>query len=342
MPVQLQTSTAQPGSNSRRRGVVTLEMMFAVPFLVIFVLAVVEFAIIYQVDKQVAYSSRFGAKLASEITRSRFATRNLGNINLSTTPDNLKDRIDDYLETAGLTESCEVRLEHNACVRNPLQVDTDAPCNCGASGTPLPPGEPPAAPNTTLDQAWVKVTVCVPLTGNVPNCLSTFGFDVTGCTFEHSTVFRIETENSAPVPRFRATLAGGTLPGDFAFTGRTLPTDCPPEVPAVVIRGTSPAGGGITVNFDAEAAGFETFDLEDPNSQLTFAWSTTGGVVPSGGSGTTFTGTFTIPPDPDNNPMTTQPDNVRNYTVTLSVTDGCDVTRSCTLPFEIRTADSDP
>ena len=321
--------------------------MFAIPFLVIFVLAVVEFAIMYQVDKQVAYSSRFGAKLASEITRNRFQARNLGNINLSTTPDNLKDRIDDFLATAGLTESCEIRLEHNACVPNPLQVDTDAPCNCGPSSTPLPPGEPPGFPNTSLDQAWVKVTVCVPLTDNVPNCLSTFGFDVTDCTFEHSTVFRIETENSAPVPRFRATLAGG-LPGNYGFVGRSLPTNAPPVLPPVIIRGTSPAGGSITVNFDAEAAGFSTFDREEPNSDLTFTWTTTGGVVPPGGSGTTFTGTFTIPPDPDTDPPgplpppTTQPDNIRNYTVTLRVTDGCNVTRTRTLPFQIRTADSNP
>lgn len=201
----------------RRRGVITLELILWLPIMVIFVLAIVEFALIMQFNKQVAYASRFGAKLASEIARTQAASPNLSNFNLSATANNLKDQVDAYLANHGISSSCEVRLTHNACVGGTSQVDTDAACNCGDSAPTLPGGEPPAG------EAYVKVTVCVKLTGNVPNCLSTFGFDLNGpngtagdaddCTIEHSTVFRVETNNATAQPDITANSVAG-LDGD--------------------------------------------------------------------------------------------------------------------------------
>ncbi len=171
-----------------RRGVVIAELLIWLPVFVTALMAVVEFAILQQVNQQVALASRYGAKIAAEVTRVTATSPNLSNINQSATANNLQSRIDVFLANAGLTASCEVRLEHNASVSNPLQVDTATPCNCSATGpVTLPAGEPPAG------EAYVRVTVCVPLVGNVPNVLSTLGFDITGRIVQHSTTYRIET-----------------------------------------------------------------------------------------------------------------------------------------------------
>jgi hypothetical protein len=184
------------------------------------------------------------------------------------------------------------------------------------------------------------VTVCLPLAGNVPNLLSTFGFDISDYTFQHSTVFRIETENTAPDARFRASLAA-SLPGNYDFTGRTLPTTSPPTSPTVVIRGTT-GGGNVIVAFDGSIA----TDNEEPNSDLTFAWTTTStgpAASPSSGSGLSFGPVvLAVPSDPDTDSMTTQPDNVFTYQIRLRVTDSCAASDLTTLTIQVRTADSDP
>ena len=62
---------------SGRRGVVTLELILWLPIMIIFLLAIVEFALIMQFNQQVSYAARFGAKLASEITRNQLTNPNL-------------------------------------------------------------------------------------------------------------------------------------------------------------------------------------------------------------------------------------------------------------------------
>lgn len=315
----------------RRSGLIILELILVLPILVILLLAIIEFGVIYQVNKQVAYASRFGAKLAAEIPRSQLST-----YNDSMTLNNLKDRIDEYLANHGLTASCAVILEHNACsAANPVQINPSpipSGCNCGAPAMSLPGGEPPAG------EAYVRVTVGVKLQGNAPNCLSSFGFDLGDRTLEHSTLMRIEANNETPVATFTAS-AAAPLPGDYAVIVRSLPTTCPPETPNLVIRGTAPAGGTVSLSFDGSASS----DAEGP---VTYAWSTTStgpATSPTAGAAATFGPvSFTTPPDPNTGGATTEPDSVYQYTVKLTVTDTCGQTHTCTLYIDLQTADSDP
>lgn len=180
-------SAARPAA--RRRAVVTLELILAIPILLIVLLAVVEFGLILAASKHVEFASRLGAKLAAEVPRSS-GTVNLASFNLPSTPGNLKDRVDEYLLTAGYTAACAVILEHNAAgVPNPSQINDDGtPCACGPIGSlPASVSGPPA---TSIES--VRVTVCLPMQGNIPNCLATFGFDLSDCTIRQSTVWRYE------------------------------------------------------------------------------------------------------------------------------------------------------
>jgi hypothetical protein len=86
-----------------------------------------------------------------------------------------------------------VILEHNvAGASNPVQSNPDpADCPCGPVGS-LPDQFPPLPdpPDTTFES--VRVTVCLPMEGNIPNCLSTFGFDLGECTIQQTVVWRYE------------------------------------------------------------------------------------------------------------------------------------------------------
>lgn len=311
----------------RRRGVITLELILWLPILVIFVMAIVEFALIMQFNKQVAYASRFGAKLASEITRDPAAAQNLANFNTSTTANNLKDRIDTYLANHGITASCEVQMIHNACVGGQSQTDNDQACNCGAAGSALVAGEP-ANPG----EAYVKVTVCVPLPGNVPNCLSTFGFDVNGpdgtagtaddCTIEHSTTFRVETNNAPPDAVL--TVPVQSLPPATSLTAfpdfTTSIVNGPPTTVITITADAADAGTAVPLTFNANSS----TDLEDAFGSLTFAWTATGN---PNGAAATYNATFTMP-------AAGVTDSVF---VTLTVTDTCAGADSHSIRFDLTT-----
>ncbi len=302
------TSTATR-SPERRKGIVALELIFWLPIQVICIMALIEFAIIMQVNRQVAFASHFGAKLSSEITRSTAAATNLSNFNLNGTPNNLKSQIDTYLANHGLTASCEVRLEHNACVANQLQVHTTAfPCPCGPSGPAvLPAGEPPSG------EAYVRVTVAVQLLNNVPNVLSTFGFDVTNYTIEHSTTFRIESNNTAPSSVITAPTQAIT-PGLTASPDVTGAPVVSPPAPMLTITApnTTPTGTTVTLNFNSSASS----DNETAFSGLSFNWASSGFVL-SPINATNFTVQFTVPG------INGGPTQTTNHTVDLTVTDSC-------------------
>lgn len=303
---------------STRRGIVIVELLIWFPVVMTGLMAIVEFALMQQVNQQVALASNFGAKIAAETTRAFAATPNLTNINNTATPSNLQSRIDTFLANAGLTASCEVRLEHNACVNNTLQVDNATPCTCTVSGPgSLPAGEPPQG------EAYVRVTVCVPLTGNVPNLLSTLGYNLAGKIVRHSTTRRVETNNTAPVPVIRL----ASLPAGVTFgVGGPLPVTSPPTnlIRLDVNRAIAP--DPITLSFDANLS----TDLETPFAGLTFSWTKTG--VPASGpsSGTTFNADFDVP----NNIFPIDPDTV--HFVQLTASDPCNGTASRTLTVLVR------
>jgi hypothetical protein len=250
-------STFRSPRCNRRRAVVTLELILAVPVLLIVLLAVVEVGLILAASKHVEFASRLGAKLAAEIPRTG-GPPDLGTFNLPTTTNNLKDRVDQYLVTAGYTNSCTVILEHNAVgVPNPVQIDDDLmPCPCDPDPvTPLPssvPGPPPAQIES------VRVTVCLPMEDNIPNCLATFGFDLADCTIRHSTVWRYE--------------GGAPAVGSFGLTVQNSPVNGS-NVPLFSLTNSGPLPIiGVTVTIGNTAY---NFDAALP------AAGTTPGVVPT-------------------------------------------------------------
>lgn len=301
-----------------RRGVAVVELIIWLPVLMTALMAVVEFALMQQVNQQVALASRYGAKIASEVTRAFATSPNLSDINQTATVNNLQSRVDTFLANAGLTASCEVRLEHNACVSNLSQVDTATPCNCSATGPAvLPAGEPPQG------EAYVRVTVCVSLVGNVPNLLSTLGFDITGRIVQHSATHRIETNNTAPSPVIRLS----ALPAGVTFgVGGPLPVTSPPTnlIRLDVDRAIAP--DPITLSFDGNL----TTDIETPLVGLTLSWTKTGTPASGPTSGATFNANFDVP----DNIFPIDPDTV--HTVQLTVTDPCTASTTQTLTILVR------
>lgn len=165
-------------SKQPRRAVVTLELILGLPILIIFVFAVIEFGLIFATIDQVAYASRFGAKLASE---------QAGAFDV----DALRTEIDQYLQTAGLqTGACRAILQHNVTMGMGMRgasPQSSPPgmggCDCTAPTDNLP---------TTTGTSFVRVTVCVPLKDNVPDLLCGFGFSLEDCVIEQTTTFRYE------------------------------------------------------------------------------------------------------------------------------------------------------
>lgn len=209
----------------RRRAVVTLELILAIPILLIVLLAVVEIGLILAASKHVEFASRLGAKLAAEMPRTG-GPPNLGTFNLPVTPNNIKDRVDQYLQTAGYTGSCTVILEHNVVgVINPVQTDDDGmSCPCEPIGTL--PAAVPGPPATVIES--VRVTVCLPMEGNIPNCLATFGFDLADCSIRQSTVWPYE--------------GGGASVGAFTLTVQNSPVN-EPNVPLFSLTNNGPLEG---------------------------------------------------------------------------------------------------
>lgn len=176
MPMRSQLFPLKPARGTRR-GVITLEVILLLPILIILLLAVFEFALMMAAAQHVEAASRLGAKLAAEST-------NLPMFNAPSSMDNLKERVDQYLNTAGYTDSCQVILEHNVMGQgNPSQSNPlMSPCSC----------TPEIGPLGSLPSGSVRVTVCLALSGNVPNALGTFGFDISNRTIRQSVVWVYE------------------------------------------------------------------------------------------------------------------------------------------------------
>jgi len=301
----------QLSSKERRSGVITLEVIIWLPVVLIFLAAIIEFSILYQVNHQVEYASRFGAKRASEIPRTT----------LDTYAAALKADIDTYLANHGLAASCQVILEHNACVPNPLQI-AGGPCNCGPSGG-LPAGEPPAG------EAYVRVTVCTEVANDVPDLLNSFGFPLGTRTFEHSTTFRIETNNTTALPNINidafsgAGVSDGT--GAIAPGAPTTNTDSTISITDDNMVPPGPAASGsVTIDLTGNAT-----DPEDgPLTGGDLNWSIVGpgGAALSGTvGGGPITMTVNVPPNGQ----------FRIYQLRLTSTDSCNQNRTRTINVRI-------
>ncbi len=163
------------------RGVVTLELLVLFPILVILLLAVLEFGLIMAAAKHVAFAGRLGAKFAAE-------SLDVSSANSPSATVNVKTQVDQYLITAGYTNSCQVILEHNVSGQSKPSQPNPLTANCPC--TPVIGGNPSLPAGSNFGS--VRVTVCLPMTNNVPNVLNTFGFDISGKSIRESVVWIYE------------------------------------------------------------------------------------------------------------------------------------------------------
>ena len=175
----------------KRRGGITLEFILALPIFLIAMFAIFQFALFFVGSQQIALASRVGAEAASQIrlpNRTEYGVPPISPGNR--VPEYVVDAVLQQLRTSGI-EPCCIILEHNANTfasppesRNyisPHQVFVTefSGCYCQRPERPMPPES-------------VRLTVCVGLTEVMPNCLATFGFDISDKTAQHTTVFRHE------------------------------------------------------------------------------------------------------------------------------------------------------
>jgi Flp pilus assembly protein TadG len=176
-------SRGEPGGRAQqerktRRGAVVLELILALPILVLLILAIVQFGVFHARMQQVALACRVGAEEASQTT-------GLSTTNGDPVPPNVRDAIDHQLNSSGI-DRCRVRLEHNVGGNVVvLGSPTTGACDCGPTSLPSAPFPP-----TT----YVRLTVCVPMGELMPNCLRVVGYNVANPSrvAECTTVFRYE------------------------------------------------------------------------------------------------------------------------------------------------------
>lgn len=176
MTVRHRQSRRKYAHHSRRRrarGRVTVELLLNLPIWLLFVLAVVQFGQQSAAVQQVALASRVGAAEAAQ-------TASLPSSDA--VPDAVLSAVRRQLASAGLVCS-KVVLQHNVGGKPALLT----------AGTG--PAEPPSAPLPRFG-SYVRVTVCVPPTGSIPNLLGKLGLDFGPRALEQSTTFRHQISGS--------------------------------------------------------------------------------------------------------------------------------------------------
>jgi hypothetical protein len=136
------------------------------PILLIMTVAVVQFGLLFANLEQGALAARVGAHEASE-SPALAAT-----VDGDEVPQDIRDAVTHQLCSSGI-EWCHIRLEHNVG-GTAIELDSDRGdgCECGPDDTlDNPPHD---------DEAYVRITVCIPLTELMPDSLSYFGYSVAG------------------------------------------------------------------------------------------------------------------------------------------------------------------
>lgn len=156
----------------RRRGGIIVELVLTLPIFLLLLLAIVQFGLYYVHMQPASLASRVGAEEAAQ-------TANLDSY--SEVPTEVVEIVEKQLATAGITE-CQVKLEHNVGQSVETLVSQPGGCACG----------PDAPLAVAVPGRYVRVTVCVPLTQLMPNCLKLMGYDISGQVTQFTTVRRYE------------------------------------------------------------------------------------------------------------------------------------------------------
>jgi len=177
IPPQLgqRTNDSTRSVHERRSAAIVVEFILSFPIFLVFLVTVIEFALIIDASQQVAQAARMGAKIAAE-------TPNLGNVIFDPpitgdTATAIQIAIDRQLENAGFGTNASqgVTLRHTVGVTNFSTVGT------------APDPTLPAMPTNA-----VRVSISVPLDRVTPNLLQSFGFSTASKSIDITTTFPYE------------------------------------------------------------------------------------------------------------------------------------------------------
>jgi len=158
--------------HKQRRGGAVLELLLALPVLIIGVLAIVEFGLLRANQQQLEYASRVGANIAVD--------------DPNPTVTDIDSAVRAHLQEAGIdTADANIRITLQENTTGATIETTAGTLNCTVAGSV------PAAP---AGQEFVRVTVCLDIVESqmTPNLLQTLGFDIAGWQMQQTTTLRYE------------------------------------------------------------------------------------------------------------------------------------------------------
>jgi hypothetical protein len=165
------TRSVRSRGRRSRSAIATLELVLAIPILIVPLLAIVRYGSYYANMEQVALAARLGAEAASR--------SDLSSGGLAIPPDVLSV-VNSQLSLAGITP-CQIRLEHNVG-GDSVGINANPGATCACDSTNLaspPPGK------------YVRLSICVQMSELVPRGLNGFGLGLLDGTSvaEASSVF---------------------------------------------------------------------------------------------------------------------------------------------------------
>ncbi len=147
-----------------RQAAVVLELIIALPVLILATLAVVELGLWMSNKEKLEMAARIGAEAAAETA----GLNMMANLNGS----EIQEKVHRYLQNAGIPiNNVEITLSYVSMLgASPMLL------------TENPPGisPPPALPAPPSGYRYVRLVVSVPASDLAPNLLGYFGFDLQG------------------------------------------------------------------------------------------------------------------------------------------------------------------
>lgn len=171
-------------------GAVILEVILAMPLLMIALLAIVEFGVMLVNLQYLEFASRTGAQVASQLNQSDFYSPVLPNPPVF--PAAIAVAVNTQLNQATpnavppLTSS-SILLEHSVPLSGPGVAGSAVEVSNGVPVTSADVAEPPVPAPPAY--RYVRVTVFVDADELTPNLLAAFGFDLTGKRFQQTTTY---------------------------------------------------------------------------------------------------------------------------------------------------------
>ncbi len=162
-----------------RRAVVVLEMILALPLLVIVVMAIVEFGLLFSNEQIVEMASRAGTQVASKLATIPSS---------GAVPIEVETAVARELARIGVTRY-RIRLEHNVNFAVPSGTMTPVVLTTTSAGGPTS-GPTPSPITLTPNRRYVRVTVYVWTTDLTPNLLGTFCVDLSNRVSSQTTLRR--------------------------------------------------------------------------------------------------------------------------------------------------------